>query len=136
MKSLIKMSILPLLVCLSLNGKALAHSYPPLSCNEVNYKSYIWSSEETQKLISETGKGCNLRGADFYQANLTGADLTEADLTGADLRGAILIGADLRGANLSGAYLYWAYLTGAYLYWADLQGANVTWADLQGANIL
>ena len=54
MKSLIKMSILPLLVCLSLNGKALAN----LSCNEGNYEDYIWSFERTQKLIIETEEGC------------------------------------------------------------------------------
>ena len=78
MKNSIKMSILPLLVCLSLNGKALADSSVelPLSCNEVNYQDYIQSSAKTQKLIAETGKGCNLRGADLTGANLTGADLT------------------------------------------------------------
>ena len=73
MKNSIKMSILPLFICLSFNGKALAH----LSCNEVNYEGYIQSFEKTQKLITETEKGCNLRWADLsgailYRANLSG----------------------------------------------------------------
>ena len=131
MKSLIKMSILPLFICLSLNGKALAN----LSCNELNYKDYIWSFEKTQKLISETGKGCNLRGA-----NLTEADLIGADLSGAYLTRANLTRAKLRDANLSGADLIRADLTEADLIRADLIGAdlmeaNFTRADLRDANL-
>ena len=159
MKSLIKMSILSLLVCLSLNGKALADSYAPLSCNEVNYKSYIWSSEKTQKLIAENGVSCNFREVHLYWANLTEADLTRvetganlyraditraylrranliwADLTGADLSGANLTGADFRGADLTGADLSGADLTGADLSGADLTGADLSGADLIGADL-
>ena len=54
MKSSIKMSILPLLICLSLNGKALADSSVPLSCNEFNYENYIYSYEKTQELTLQT----------------------------------------------------------------------------------
>ena len=120
MKSLIKMSILPLFICLSLNGKALA----ALSCNEVNYSSYVGSSEKTQKLITETGVGCNLRGADLGWANLRGAEgelisgliskglISQANLTRADLGWANLSrGADLTGADLTGADLAKADLT-------------------------
>ena len=71
MKSSIKMSILPLLICLSFNGTALAASL----CNEFNYKDYIWSYEKTQKLIAETGKGCSLTRAYLNGAYLTGANL-------------------------------------------------------------
>ena len=93
------MSTLLLLICLSLNGKILAASsmeLAPLSCNKLNYKDYIQSSEKTQKLIEETGKGCNLREADLMEAYLRKARLTEADLKGADLYRADLSGADLR----------------------------------------
>ena len=144
MKSLIKMSILPLFICLSLNGKALAD----LSCNELNYKDYIWSFEKTQKLIAETGVGCDLRGAILTDVDLTGADLTRADLTRADLgwaylteanltraklRDANLSGADLIGADLTGVNLTWAYLTKANLTGANLTEANLTGAYLTGA---
>ena len=114
MKSLIKMSILPLLVCLSLNGKALAD----LSCNEFDYLNYIQSSAKTQKLIAETGHGCDLTRTYLYGANLTGADLTGADLTGADLSWADLRRADLTGAFLNGADLRRAEITGAKFWWA------------------
>ena len=98
------MSILPLLICLSLNGKALADSYVPLSCNEVNYQDYIWSIEKTQKLIAENGVGCNLREADLIGAHLRWADLIGANLTRADLTEAILThwlwpNADLKSAK-------------------------------------
>ena len=87
MKSSIKMSILPLLICLSLNVKTLADSSTelvPLPCNKVNYQDYIWSFEKTQKLIEETEKGCNLTGA-----KLTGAILTYWLWQNADLKSAI-----------------------------------------------
>ena len=84
-----------LLVCLSLNGKALAD----LSCNELNYKDYIQSSEKTQKLIAETGKGCNLREADLYGAILRWADLRGADLREADLTHWLWPNADLKSAK-------------------------------------
>ena len=146
MKNSIKMSILPLFICLSLNGKALAD----LSCNELNYKDYIWSVEKTQKLIAETGKGCNLIGADLTGADLIGAFLRWADLIGANLRGAVLTeavlrgaflteadltGADLREADLRGAFLTEADLTGADLIGANLRRAVLTGADLTGANL-
>ena len=100
MKSLIKMSILPLLVCLSLNGKALAD------------------------LQGADLQGADLSGADLTWADLTDADLSGADLTGADLSGADLKGADLRGADLRGADLREAVLT--HWLWpnADLKSAK------------
>ena len=113
MKSSIKMSILPLLICLSFNGKALAASPVPLSCNESNYESYIWSFEKTQELIAETGKGCNLKGA-----KLRWIDLTDTDL---------------RKAELRGAYLTRAYFRGVEIIRAEIIGANLTEANLTEA---
>ena len=53
MKNLIKMSTLPLLICLSLKGKSLASILMrlALSHNKFNYRSYIGSLKRTQKLI-------------------------------------------------------------------------------------
>ena len=146
MKNSIKMSILPLFICLSFNGKVLAASSTklvPLSCNEVNYQDYIWSFEKTQKLIEETGMGCNLTGADLTGANLSVAnlsgdltgDLTWANLRVANLTGAKLIEADLSGADLTRANLTGADLTGAHLTAANLTGAKLIEADLTGADL-
>ena len=126
-----------------------------LNCNIKTYKSFIWSEEMTNKLLSQTGVGCDLTGADFGLANLNWADLEDAnfegailkwvnfikaDLKGANLRGADLGGADLeaanlRGADLGGADLRKANLRGANLEGANLRGANLEWADLGGVDL-
>ena len=59
--------------------------------------------------------GCNLTGADLYEAelanadlagaNLTDANLEEADVSGTDMTGAILTGADMQAANISSTIL-------------------------------
>ena len=134
----------------------------PLSCDKYNYKDYIVSVEKTQKLIEETGVGCDLRGADLTGANLMGAYLIKANLRGVDLTGADLSGvkplinvgvkqfkyftgadlteADLTGAYLRGAYLIRANLRGAILKEVDFTGAilvkaNLRWVDLRGADL-
>ena len=119
-------------------GKSLAASSTdlvPLSCNKVNYQDYIWSIEKTQKLIAETGKGCNLNGVKLREADLIGADLRWTNLIKADLIKADLIRADLIGAKLEGADLTAAKLQGAKLRGADLTGADLRVAKLQGADL-
>ena len=73
------------------------------------------ASDETLNNIStilDTDKceGCDLSGANFYNADLSGVDLE-----GAKLNDAILANANLSGANLNGAELRNADLTGANL---------------------
>ena len=111
-----------LLVCLSLNGKALADHPVPLPCDEYNYLEYVWSTEKTEKLIEETGKGCNLVGTDFMKVVGRWAS-TETYLEGADLRGA-----DFRRANLTEAIF--EGVDGFVGRWAS---SNLRGADFRGA---
>jgi uncharacterized protein YjbI with pentapeptide repeats len=62
--------------------------------------------------------GCDLSGANFY----------EADLSEVNLEGAILHSTNLRRANLTNANL-----TDALFFRADLFGANLTNVNLKGA---
>ncbi|HML94771.1 MAG TPA: pentapeptide repeat-containing protein [Thermodesulfobacteriota bacterium] len=101
--------------------------------------------EETLESVStivDTDRcvGCDLSGANFFDA-----DLREIDLGGAILDDTILANSNLSGANLSGASLRNADLTKANLEGADLSGADLTGAilinarlknaDLDGANL-
>ena len=87
--------------------------------------------EETLESVStivDTDRcaGCNLSGANFFDA-----DLRKVDLSGANLDDAILADSNLNGANLSGASLRNADLTKA-----NLEGANLSGADLTGAILI
>ncbi len=108
------------------------------------------ASDETINNLSaflETDRceGCDLSGANLYNADLRGVDLegaklndailANADLTGANLNGAVLKNADLTGANLSGAVLAGADLTNAVLINSDLTDADLTAANMEGADI-
>lgn len=68
--------------------------------------------------------GCNLTGADFYDAHLSGLNLTGANLTNADLLYAT-ISSNLTDANLSGANMTGDNLTAATLTDADMATANL-----------
>ena len=48
-----------------------------LKCDKSNYREYVRNIKKTRKLIRETGKGCQLVGANFLRANLEGANLSE-----------------------------------------------------------
>lgn len=90
-------------------------------------------------------EGCDLSGANLYNADLGGVDLeganlsdailANANLAGANLKGAELRNADLTGANLTGAALAGADLTNAVLVNSDLTDADLTAANLEGADI-
>ena len=109
------------------------------------------ASDETLNNIStflDTDKcvGCDLSGANLYNADLSGVDLegaklndailANANLSGANLNGAELRNADLTGANLSGATLAGADLSGAVLINSDLTDADLTAANMEGADTM
>ena len=111
-------------------------------CNISNYKSYVFDQEKYRQLVSETGQGCDLRGADLsgenfedavlWQADLSGAKLIEVDFEDAILRGTNMQGADAYKANFDGAEMTSVDARGAKFQGADLD-ANLTNAKLQGA---
>jgi hypothetical protein len=103
-----------------------------------------------QDILSQGGRGRDLRGVDLHCRDLSGANLSLADLSLADLSLtdlsladlslanlslADLSLADLSLANLSLADLSLAYLKGTYLSLASLQGAYLRGADLRGADL-
>ena len=111
--------------------------------------------EETLESVStivDTDKcaGCDLSGANFFDADLrevdlsgailddailSDANLADANLSGASLKNADLSKANLEGANLSGADLTGAILINAKLKNANLDGANLENADLAGTKL-
>ena len=90
-------------------------------------------------------EGCDLSGANLYNADLGGVDLeganlsdailANANLAGANLKGAELRNADLTGANLTGAALAGADLTNAVLINSDLSDTDLTAANMKNADI-
>jgi hypothetical protein len=117
---------------------------------ENNKSTLSTASDETLNSIStflETDRcaGCDLSGANLYNADLSGVDLegaklndailANANLRGANLSGAELRNADLSGANLKGAVLSGADLTNAVLVNSDLSDADLTAANMEGADV-
>ena len=97
-------------------------------CNITNYKEFIGVGEpgdvaKTSRLIADTGKGCQLQGAD-----LSNEDLELADLRLADLRNAKLQNTKLNYTNLSGAQLQGADIRGAAINAVNHSGADWTGA--------
>lgn len=93
------------------------------------------ASDETLNNISTFLDTDKCAGCDLSGANLFNADLSGVDLEGAKLNDAILANANLRGANLSGAELRNADLTGAILVGATLSGADLTNAVLINSDL-
>ncbi|MEW6145796.1 MAG: pentapeptide repeat-containing protein [Thermodesulfobacteriota bacterium] len=117
---------------------------------ENNKSTLSTASDETLENIStflDTDRcvGCDLSGANLYNADLSGVDLegaklndailANADLSGANLKGAELKNADLTGAKLKGAALAGADLTNAVLINSDLSDADLTAANMEGADV-
>ena len=120
-------------------------------CTVDNYRYYIYDSEETDKLIKTTGKGCylvdanligaDLRGADLRAADLTGAILDQANLSRVNLEGAIFKKTDIMRANFGGATLkrvQFIEVDGRYTNFAsaNLEGAIFRSSSLQNANFM
>ena len=104
-------------------------------CDHQNFKEYIYDKKKMKRLLKETGKGCQLEGANLKGMNLEGAYLFRANLKEANLEGANLKGANLKGVNLEGAKLKGANLEGADLKGANLKGADLKVAKLKGADL-
>jgi hypothetical protein len=117
---------------------------------ENNKSTLSTASGETLENIStflDTDKcvGCDLSGANLYNADLRDVDLegaklndailANADLSGANLKGAELRNADLTGAKLKGATLAGADLANAILINSDLSDADLTAANMEGADV-
>ncbi|MEW6145797.1 MAG: pentapeptide repeat-containing protein [Thermodesulfobacteriota bacterium] len=117
---------------------------------ENNKSTLSTASDETLENIStflDTDRcvGCDLSGANLYNADLSGVDLegaklndailANANLSGANLKGAELRNADLTGAKLKGATLAGADLTNAVLINSDLSDADLTAANMEGADV-
>lgn len=99
-------------------------------CHIGNYRDYIFSQTKTEELIEQTGRGCQLAGA-----NLSGKDLAKANFKGANLIGANLFETNLEGANLIEAYLLRANLSSTNLKGANLIGAHISEKGFSEANI-
>ena len=41
-------------------------------CDHTNFKEYIYNEKKMRRLLKETGKGCQLKGAKLNEANLEG----------------------------------------------------------------
>ena len=111
--------ILILIMLLSMSGQAAEF------CSVENYKDYIYNSVKTNKLIEQTGAGC-----DFTKANMDRVNFFEADL-----RGAIFDDTNLHKVNFNSANLANASFKNANLFRVDLRKAQLVETDFRGAEL-
>ena len=113
----------------------------------------IW--KRTNRLIEESGKGCNFqllhlvdstlmllnfrkadfRGGFFDTVDLYGADLSDANFKRTRLERVDLREANLEGADMRGSYLFDVLLKNANLNNADLRNAHLQNVNLKGVNL-
>ena len=74
-----------------------------LVCDETNYETYIQNRRLTNRLVNQTGEGCQLEGINLSGKDLTGTYFYVANLRNANLVGAILTNATFEEADFSGA---------------------------------
>ena len=79
-----------------------SQSNEALFCDINNYQSYIYDRAKTDALIEETGKGCQLKDADFQNKSFVGAIFIQADFKGVKVQGTDFANAKLQGADLTG----------------------------------
>ncbi len=130
--------------------KLLESVIPVESCERENFYLYVSDKGKMEELVSQTGKGCDLRGEDFIGENfreydfrdsdLSGANLSESDLSYGNFSGVNFTGANLEavtfeGSDLSGAIFHRANMEGVYFKDSVVKGADMRWTNLRDSDV-
>ena len=102
-----------------------------LFCDLSNYEEFVKNHDKILELIEQTGKGCQLEGADFSEQNLLGYDFSYANLSSAIFKSSDLTNVDFTGAILKSADFQKKPDTSKPTV---LNNTNFTKANAEGAN--